>query len=356
MTTAVEIAGRRVGPGEPAYVIAELSANHNHDFEQAVKLLEAARQAGADAVKVQTYTPQTMTLDLDRETFRVRGTIWEGRGLFDLYEEAHMPWAWQPRLKEIADELGLTLFSTAYDESSVDFLERLEMPAFKIASFELVDLALIRRVARTGRPLILSTGMASGDEIAEAVETFRDAGGTELVLLKCTSAYPAPPDAMHLRALTTLRERFGVPVGLSDHTLGHTAATVAVTLGACVVEKHVTLSRSIPGPDQVFSLEPHELQELVTAVREAEAMLGSPELRTTGAEEESRRFRRSLFVVEDVRAGEPFTPRNVRAIRPADGLHPRHLEQVMGRRAARDLERGMPLEWAHIDGAPRERR
>jgi pseudaminic acid synthase len=348
MSDAIEIDGRRIGADAPVYVIAELSANHNQDFEHAVTMLEAARQAGADAAKLQTYTPETMTLDIDREPFRIHGTIWDGRGLFDLYEEAHMPWEWQPRLKEIANGLGLALFSSAYDKSSVDYLESLDMPAFKIASFELVDLALIREVAQTGKPTVLSTGMATADEVEEAVQAYVDAGGDKLVLMKCTSAYPAPPEAMHLRSIATLRERFGVPVGLSDHTLGHTAAVVATAMGACAIEKHLTLSRSAVGPDQAFSVEPEEFADLVASVREAEASLGSPAIAPASAESETRRFRRSLFVIEDVRAGEPLTSTNVRAIRPADGLHPRHLDEVLGCRAAQDVERGTPLAWSHV--------
>ena len=352
MSETIDIAGRRVGAGAPVYVIAELSANHDQDFAQAARLLQSAREAGADAVKLQTYTPDTMTLDVDSDSFRVHGTIWNGRGLFDLYKEGQMPWEWQPRLKEIASDLGLTLFSSAYDKSAVDFLESLDMPAFKIASFELVDLELLRYVAQTDKPTILSTGMATEDEIEEAVGAYVEAGGDKLVLLKCTSAYPSPPDEMHLRSIATLRERFGVPVGLSDHTLGHTVAVVATAVGACCIEKHLTLSRSATGPDQAFSLEPEEFAELVAGVRKAEAALGSPTIAPTTAELESRHFRRSLFFVEDVRAGEPLTRRNVRAIRPADGLHPRHLDDVLGCRAAHDVERGTPLAWSHVDRAP----
>lgn len=344
----VEIANRQIGPGEPVYVIAEISANHGQRFETAVELLEAAHAAGADAVKIQTYTPDTMTLQSDAQQFQIEGTIWEGRRLYDLYREAFMPWEWQPRLKALADEMGIHLFSSAYDESAVEFLEHIAMPAYKIASFELVDLPLIRRVARTGRPVILSTGMATQVEIDEAVTVFRESGGVQLALLKCTSAYPSPLEAMNLRSLIALRERYGTPVGLSDHTQGTTAAVAAVALGASIVEKHFTLSRSIPGPDQQFSLEPAELRALVGAIREAEAALGSAELAPTDAEQASRRLRRSLFVVADLQAGDEFTTENIRSIRPADGLHPRHLEDVLGRQASRDIERGTPLDWSLV--------
>ena len=345
MMPVISIGQRRIGMGEPVYLIAEMSANHHQDFDQAVKILEAAKEAGADAVKLQTYTPDTITMDCRSEYFQINGTIWEGRNLYDLYGEAYTPWEWHPKLKEIALELGLDLFSTPFDVSAVDFLENLGMPAYKIASFELVDLPLIRRVAQTGKPLIMSTGMATLEEIAEAVDTARAAGAAEIALLKCTSAYPAPPKEMHLHTIPHLAQTFSLPVGLSDHTLGIAAPVAAVALGACIVEKHFTLSRSQPGPDSAFSLEPGEFRDMVQAIRTVEQALG--EVRYGGGEQEaqSRIHRRSLFVVRAMEAGEGFTPENVRCIRPGHGLHPRHLEEIFGKRAAAALSPGTPLSW-----------
>lgn len=350
MPPALEIAGRPIGPGLPVYVVAEMSANHNRSFEDAVRIVRAAKESGADAVKLQTYRPDTLTLDHDGEHFRVQGTPWAGRRLYDLYAEAATPWEWQPKLKRIAAEMGLALFSTPFDESAVEFLEAMGVPAYKIASFECTDLALLRSVAATKKPIILSTGMATLGEIDEAVRAVREAGGGPLALLKCTSAYPAPPEAMHLRTIPHLAEAFGLPVGLSDHTLGVAVAVTAVALGACIVEKHLTLSRSRPGPDSAFSLEPDEFRAMVEAVRVAEKALGSVRYGAGEAEEESRRLRRSLFVVEDLEAGEVFTAQNVRAIRPGCGLPPRYLGEVLGRRAARPIRRGTPLSWDLVGG------
>lgn len=349
--TVFEINGRRIGQGHPTYIIAEMSANHGQDYEQAVRILEAAKQVGADAVKLQTYTRDTLTIDCDNEYFRITGTVWDGRTLYELYGEAYTPWEWQPRLKEAADQLGLDLFSTPFDDTAVDFLEAMGVPAYKIASFENVDLPLLRKVAHTGKPIIMSTGMATLAELDEAVQTLRTAGGQELVLLKCTSAYPAPVSEMHLRTLPHLRDAFGVPVGLSDHTLGIAAAVAAVALGACLIEKHLTLSRAVPGPDSAFSLEPAEFRAMVEAVRSAEQALGSVQYGAGAEEQQSLVFRRSLFVVQDVKRGERFTSANVRAIRPGYGLHTRHLEQVLGRCAARNILRGTPLNWNLIVGA-----
>jgi N-acetylneuraminate synthase len=345
-TATISIAGRLIGEGRPVYVIAEISANHNQSFEQAVRLIEAAKEAGADAVKLQTYTPDTMTLRSDREYFRIGGgTLWDGKTLYDLYGEAYTPWEWHPELKEIANRLSVDLFSTPFDSTAVDFLESIGTPAHKIASFEIVDIPLIQRVAGTGKPMIISTGMASLEEIDEAVTAARNAGAHEIALLKCTSAYPAPPAEMHLRTIADLCKRFGVPVGLSDHTIGIAVPVAAVAAGASIVEKHITLSRAVPGPDSAFSLEPQEFKEMVSAIRTAEQALGTVHYGVSGQEARSRVFRRSLFVTQDLRAGEAFGPHNVRAIRPAHGLHPRHLETVLGRRAARDIPAGTPLAW-----------
>jgi pseudaminic acid synthase len=346
MASHLHINGRRVGPGEPAYIIAELSANHNQDFETALAHVQAARDMGADAIKLQTYTPDTMTIACDSDYFRIKGTVWEGRTLYDLYGDAYTPWEWHPRLKAAALDLGLDFFSTPFDESAVDFLEDLDVPVFKVASFENVDLPLIRRVAKTGKPVIMSTGMASFEEVEEAVQTARDAGVTELALLKCTSAYPAPPEDANLRTIPHLARHFQLPVGLSDHTMNTAVPVTAVALGACIIEKHFILDRSTGGVDSSFSLEPREFKEMVDAVRTTEKALGEVVYRASQKEQENRVFRRSLFVVQDVRAGEPFTPENVRSIRPGHGLHTRHLDEVLGRRAAVDIKRGTPLSWA----------
>jgi len=345
MTAHIQIGQRKIGAGQPVYVIAELSANHHQDFAQAVKIIHAAKDAGADAVKLQTYTPDTMTIASDRAEFRIAGTIWDGGNLYELYSEAYTPWEWQPRLKQVANDLGLDLFSTPFDATAVDFLEQMNVPAYKLASFELVDIPLIQKMARTGKPLIMSTGMATVEEIEEAVETARQAGATAIALLKCTSAYPASPEEMNLRSIPELSGRFGVPAGLSDHTGGVAVPVAAVALGACIIEKHLTLSRSEPGPDSAFSLEPQEFKAMVDAVRVAEKALGQVHFGFSAKEADSRVFRRSLFVVQNMKRGEGFTTENVRSIRPAHGLHPRHLPEVLGRHAARDIERGTPLSW-----------
>jgi pseudaminic acid synthase len=351
MSKYLEIDGRVVGPGYPVYIVAEMSANHNRDFDQAVKILEAARDAGADAVKLQTYTADTLTINSAESCFRIcGGTPWDGRTLYALYQEACMPWEWQPRLKALAEEMGLGFFSTAFDPTAVDFLERLEVPVHKVASFELVDLGLIAKMAATGKPLILSTGMATLGEIEEAVQTARNAGASQIALLKCTSAYPAPPEDMNLRTIPHLSQAFQVPVGLSDHTLGIAVPVAAVALGACLVEKHFTLSRALPGPDSAFSLEPGEFQAMVEAIRMAEKAMGGIKYGLSPQEARSRVFRRSLFVVEDMEAGEIFQESNVRSIRPGGGLAPRHLPEILGRRAGQKIARGTPLTWDLLRG------
>ena len=344
MATHITINGRRIGPGEPTYVIAEMSANHNQDFAEAVRIIQAAKEAGADAVKLQTYTPDTMTINCDNRFFRVgAGTIWEGRNLYELYGEAYTPWEWQPKLKLIAEEIGLHCFSTPFDATAVDFLEAMDVPAHKIASFELVDHVLLRRVAQTGKPMIMSTGMATLAEVEEAVQVIRTAGGTQLALLKCTSAYPAVPEEMNLRTIPDVAQRFDVPVGLSDHTLGIAVPVAAVALGACIVEKHFTLSRNRPGPDSAFSLEPREFQQMVEAIRTAERALGTVNYDVTQREAASRVFRRSLFVVKDMKAGDVFTTESVRSIRPGYGMPPQRLADVLRRSAVRDIVHGTPL-------------
>jgi pseudaminic acid synthase len=327
-----------------------MSANHGQDFETAVRIVKAAKNAGADAVKLQTYTPDTLTIDSEKDVFWIRQTIWKGVRLYDLYREAYMPWEWQPKLKDLADEIGIDLFSSPFDSSAVDFLETMNVPAYKVASFELVDLPLVRRIAVTRKPIILSTGMATMEEIEEALRAAGEAGGKEIALLKCTSAYPAPTEEMNLLTLPHLAETFHVPAGLSDHTLGSEVALAAVALGANIIEKHFTLSRKVPGPDSSFSMEPDEFAKMVSAIRIVEKARGTVSYELSEKEAESRHFRRSLFVVKDMKAGDVFTEENVRSIRPGNGLHTRHLGEILGKKAARNVERGTPLNWDLIDG------
>jgi len=352
MEPHIVINGRRIGRHEPVYIVAELSANHNQIFEQAVSLIHAAKDAGVDAVKLQTYTPDTITIDCDNEYFRIQGTLWDGQRLYDLYGKAFTPWDWQPKLKALANGMGLDLFSAPFDETAVDFLENMNVPVYKIASFEIVHLPLIRKVAQTGKPVILSTGMATQSEIGEAVEILRQ-HGSPMVLLKCTSAYPALPEEMNLSTIPDLAKAFRVPVGLSDHTMDIAVPVAAVALGACVVEKHLTLSRAVPGPDSAFSLEPKEFEEMVEAVRTAEKALGKVHYGVTEHEPESRSLRRSLFVVRDMKNGEKFTSETVRSIRPGHGLSTRYLEDILGRAASCDIKRGTPLTWNLVVGSGR---
>jgi len=344
-----QINGRKIGPDHPTYMIAEMSANHHQSLATARQLIHAMSESGADAVKLQTYTPDTLTIDCDAEHFRVgAGTIWEGRKLHELYAEACTPWQWHAELFELANRLGMDCFSSPFDRTSVDFLEPLNPPAYKIASFELVDLPLIEYVASQGRPIIMSTGMASLQEITEAVQVVHNAG-VPLALLKCTSAYPSPPSSMNLRTIVDLGNRFNVTVGLSDHTLGTEVAVAAVAVGARVIEKHFTLSRQVPGPDSAFSLEPDEFKSMVDSVRVAEAAMGKVSYERSEKEQASIVFRRSLFIVQDIAAGQQFTEQNVRSIRPGHGLPPKHLPEVIGCRATTALTRGTPLSWQHID-------
>jgi pseudaminic acid synthase len=349
MPPFIEINGRRIGPGYPIYVVAEISANHERDFDQAVKLVHAAKRAGANAVKLQTYTPDTLTIQSEQKYFRIDGgTLWDGRTLHDLYKGAYMPWEWQPQLKAIAEDLSLDLFSTAFDPSAVDFLEEMGVPVHKIASFEIVDIPLIEKIGRTRKPLILSTGMATLEEIREAIEAARLAGAPQMALLKCTSAYPAPSEEMNLKTIPHLAETFKVPIGLSDHTLGVVVPSLAVALGACIIEKHFTLTREIPGPDNAFSLEPGEFKTMVDSIRVAEKALGGVHYGMTEQESKSLVFRRSLFVVQDIKAGDIFTDQNIRSIRPGQGLAPKYIKDILGNPAAWDIARGTPLRWEHV--------
>lgn len=343
----MQIAHRRIGPDAPPFVIAEMSGNHNQSLERALAIVEAAAQAGAHALKIQTYTADTMTLDLADGDFVIAdpASLWAGKTLHKLYDEAHTPWEWHAPIFARARELGLIAFSTPFDETAVDFLETLDVPCYKIASFEMTDLPLIRKVAATGKPMIISTGMSNTAEIDETVRTARAAGCHELILLKCTSTYPATPSNTNLRTIPNLREWSGCEVGLSDHTMGIGAAVAAVALGATVIEKHFTLARADGGVDAAFSLEPAEMRALVVESERAWQALGRVNYGAGAEEQKSLQFRRSLYVAADIRAGEVFTPDNLRAIRPGLGLPPKYLDRLLGKTARRNLARGTPIGW-----------
>jgi len=345
----VEIAGRRIGPGMPPYVIAEISGNHNQEIARAFAIMEAAARAGAEAIKLQTYTPDTLTIDCDRPDFVIQTGLWAGRKLYDLYGEAYTPWEWHEALFAKGRELGLSVFSTPFDETAVDFLEGLNAPAYKIASFELVHMPLLRKVAATGKPVILSTGMADLAEIAEAVETLSDAGCRELILLHCISAYPAPASDANLRTIADLAQKFSLPVGLSDHTLGVGVPIAAVALGAAAIEKHVTLARADGGPDATFSLEPEELATLVGGARVAWEAIGTANYERAASEADNSIFRRSIYAVRDIAAGEALSAQSIRVIRPGNGLAPRHFDQLIGRRARVAIARGTALRWDLVE-------
>lgn len=344
----ISIGGRSVGRGHPPFIIAEMSGNHNQSIDRALAIVEAAARAGAHALKLQTYTPDTMTLDAQGPGFRIEDadSLWQGASLYQLYQQAHTPWDWHPRIFARAKELGLLAFSTPFDETAVDFLEGLGVPCYKIASFENTDIPLIRRVAATGKPMIISTGMASVAELDESVQAARAAGCRDLVLLKCTSTYPATPDNTNIATIPHMRALFDCQVGLSDHTMGVGVSVASVALGATVIEKHFTLRRDEGGVDSSFSLEPEELAALVTETGRAWQSLGSVRYGPTGAELKSLQFRRSLYVVKDLQPGDALTADNVRAIRPGLGLPPKFLDQVLGCKVHGAVARGTPLAWS----------
>lgn len=334
---------------EKCFIIAELSANHGHDINIAIETIKAAKRAGADAIKLQTYTADTITIDCDNDYFRIKsGTLWDGRLLYDLYKEAHLPWEWHTKLFEEAKKEGLICFSSPFDKSAVDFLEQFDPPAYKIASFEITDIPLIEYTASKGKPIIISTGIADLIDIKLAVDTCRKVGNKEIILLKCTSSYPSPIEDANLATIANLKETFHVVSGLSDHTMGVVAPIVAVTLGAKVIEKHFILDKSIGGPDAKFSLDEQEFAELVKSIRQAETAVGVIDYDMTDNKIKSRKFSRSLFVVKDIKKGERITSDNVRSIRPGDGLHPKHYNDILNREVVTDLQKGFPLKFKHI--------
>jgi N-acetylneuraminate synthase len=349
-TNTMHIGSHEIRQGGRPFVIAEMSGNHNRSIDNALAIVQAAADAGADAIKLQTYTADTITLDIRTGPFVITdpNSPWVGRKLYELYEEAHTPWEWHKPLFERARELGILAFSTPFDPTAVDFLESLDVPAYKVASFEMIDLPLIEKIASTGKPIIMSTGMATLAEIDEAVEAARGAGAREVALLKCSNAYPAQPDDMNLHTIAHMAEAYDVPAGLSDHTLGIAVPVAAVALGAAIIEKHLALSRSEPGPDVAFSLEPHEFREMVEAVQIAQRAAGHVDYGMSARETASRAHRRSLFVYCDVKSGDTFSERNVRSVRPGSGLPPKHLTHVFGRKATRDIAAGSPLAWDMI--------
>ena len=348
----MKINGRPIGTDHPPYVIAELSANHNGSLERALAIVHAAKQAGADAVKLQTYRPDTITLDSDRPEFMIHGGLWDGKRLYDLYQWAHMPWEWHAPLFALGKQLGITIFSSPFDFTAIDLLAELDAPAYKIASFEAIDLPLIRYAAQTGKPLIISTGMANEREIGAALETAHKHGCGDVALLHCVSGYPAPAEEYHLATIPDMRQRFGVEVGLSDHTLGSATAVAATALGATLLEKHFTLSRADGGPDSAFSMEPAELSQLVMDTRTAWSALGAPRYSLSASEQSNIQFRRSLYLVKDVAAGERLTAAHVRSVRPGLGLPPADYDRVINAVARRNLAANTPLCWEDLYEAP----
>jgi N-acetylneuraminate synthase len=345
----ISIDGRLISQWQQPYVIAEMSANHNGNIETALRILEEAKKAGADAVKLQTYTADTITLNCESEDFQIHGGLWEGRTLYDLYKEAHMPWAWHAPLFELARKLGITIFSSPFDTTAVDLLEDLNAPAYKIASFEAIDLPLIKYVASTGKPMILSTGMADAKEIQEAIDAAREGGCKELAVLHCVSGYPAPAADYNLRTIPDMIQRFGLVTGLSDHTLDNTTAITSIALGAAIIEKHFTLDRNNGGPDDSFSIEPQELAALCLGTKTAWEALGGVDYGRKSSELGNAKFRRSLYFVEDMCANEEITQNQVRSIRPGYGIAPKHYDNIIGAKVKTNVHKGQPVTWDIID-------
>lgn len=344
----IQIDGRLIGPNQPPYVVAELSANHNGSLDRALQTINMALKMGANAVKLQTYTAETMTIECENEDFQIHGGLWDGYSLYNLYKWAQTPFEWHKTIFEYARKIGITCFSTPFDETAVDLLEDLNVPAYKIASFEIIDLPLIQYIAQTGKPIIISTGMANIEEIQEAVTTAREEGCSEIALLHCVSGYPVPPQQCNLKTIPDLAEKFDIVPGLSDHTLGTTISIASIALGACLIEKHVTLSRADKGPDSEFSLEPDELEQLCSGTKEAWTALGKAGYDRKPAEESSIKFRRSIYTVMDIKAGEEITKDNIRRIRPGFGLSPKYFQKLLGKKAKINIPKGTPMKWEYL--------
>lgn len=350
MNHEIKIGNRVLNNDSQTYIIAEMSGNHNMDYERAVKIVKAAKEAGADAIKLQTYTADTITLNSDAPCFQItQGTLWDGTTLHKLYEEAYTPWDWQPKLKELANSLGMDCFSSPFDFTSVDFLEKMDVPAYKIASFEITDIPLIKKVAETGKPVIISTGIATVEDIELALKTCKEAGNENVILLKCSSAYPAPYESINLNTMVDMAEKFGCIMGLSDHTMGCAVSIAAVAMGAKVIEKHLTLARADGGVDAAFSMEPEEFKEMVEGIRNVEKAKGIVSYDLTDKQKSQRTFSRSLFIAADIKAGEVLTPENLRSVRPANGLHTKYYEELLGRKVVRDCKYGEPMSWDMVE-------
>lgn len=350
MNKEIKIGGHVISENSPAFIVAEMSANHNMDYDRAVAIMRAAKDAGADAIKIQTYTADTITLESDAPCFQItQGTLWDGVTLHKLYQTAYTPWEWQADLKKTAEEMGLVFFSSPFDFSSVDFLEGLNVPAYKVASFEITDIPLIRKIARLGKPVIMATGVARLADIELAVRTCREEGNEDVILLKCTSAYPTPYGDVNLRTMPSMGETFDCIVGLSDHTMGGAVAEAAVALGGRMVEKHLTLRRADGGPDSAFSMEPEEFRDMVKNIRIIERSLGKVTYDLTPGQTREREHSRSLFVARDMKAGEAFTPENLRSVRPANGLHTMYYEEILGKKIKVDAKKGTPMSWELVD-------
>ncbi|WP_099190192.1 pseudaminic acid synthase [Tepidibacter mesophilus] len=349
MNKIINTGNKKIGENQPAYIIAEMSANHAGDFNRAIEIIHAAKKSGADCIKIQTYTPDTMTIDCDKEYFKIKEGTWEGENLYNLYKKAYTPWEWQVNLKEEAEKIGLDFLSTPFDKTSVDFLENLDVKFYKIASFEITDIPLIKYIASKRKPIIMSTGNATLGEIEEAVKEVKEQGNNDLCLLKCSSSYPAISDDMNIKTMQHLKETFNVIVGLSDHSMGSIGAVCGVTLGAKVIEKHFCISRKIENPDSSFSMEPDEFKRMVEDIRSAERTIGKISYDRSERESKNLKFRRSIFVVEDIKRGEILTENNIRVIRPAYGLKPKYYEDVLGKKSIKDIERGTPLKWDMLE-------
>ncbi len=349
MNKVIEINGRKIGKGNPVYIIAEMSANHAQDYDQAVKIIYAAKDAGADAIKLQTASPDGLTIDCDNKYFKINGLpLWEGLNLYNLYKKSHLPWEWQEKLVSVAAELGLDCFSSPAGRGAVEFLESINIPAYKIGSSDLNDIILLEEVASTGKPIILSTGMSTLKEIEQVINYLVEYGAKDIALLKCTAAYPAKVKHMNLRTIPHLDSAFPYPIGLSDHSLGPEVSIASISLGACIIEKHLTLSRIFETLDKGFSIEPNEFKEMVSSIRNVELALGEITYDPTEEEKNTRKYRWSIFVIEDIQSDEYFTEKNIRIIRPGFGIEPEHYKTILGKRASENIKRGTPLSWNHI--------